>query len=93
MNVITQNRLQELAAFVAGLIIGAALAATVRLQREVEIAEDELERAQDEDAVDRMREAYAEWKSDRSVARPYSEIRAELLAEGWLEERSVEPSL
>jgi prevent-host-death family protein len=37
-------------------------------------------------AARRAEAAYAEWRRDPSVARPYSEVRAELVEEGLLDE-------
>ncbi|MDQ4078736.1 MAG: hypothetical protein M3220_21150 [Chloroflexota bacterium] len=72
------------------LLIGAALGllvAALLIERErrhvVEAAY--LERLEAlEDSLE-ARAAYEEWKRDPSVARPYGEIRDELVAEGLLE--------
>jgi PHD/YefM family antitoxin component YafN of YafNO toxin-antitoxin module len=50
-----------------------------------EALQDELD---DLRAARRAAAIYEEWKSDPSSARPYAEIRAELVAEGKLDEQS-----
>jgi len=45
-----------------------------------------LEELEDQRADRRAIEAYEEWKRDPTTARPYSEIRAEMVAEGLLDE-------
>lgn len=58
-----------------------AVAALIRYEDYVAL-QDELE---DLRASERAATAYAAWKDDPTRARPYTEIRAELLAEGKID--------
>lgn len=59
--------------------------AAVIAYEDFEALQEELE---DLRAARRAIEVYEAWKRDRSIARPYSEIRAELVEEGLLDEQS-----
>jgi hypothetical protein len=93
MDVSRWNHARVVAALVASVMAGAAVAVNASRRREATLVQECQERAYDAVAVVRMREAYEQWKRDPSVGRPYSELRPALIAEGRLEERSHEPSL
>ncbi len=62
---------------------GKAIAAMISIEDYRELQEE----LDDLRAVRRANVLYEEWKKDPSVARPWEEIEAELIAEGKLDER------
>lgn len=70
-----------------GTLIGGLGVLTAVLLREREQAAP-LDELSDEDAL--AEQIYRDWQEDPSTARPYREIRAEMVSEGLLEEEPLE---